>query len=55
MVIIVKNNITIFWIHLIRFEIKGQYENLKTPSSCLVTGRMVNAGTGKFDVLTKLL
>ena len=37
------------------FYLKGQHENLKTPSACLVTGRMVNAGTGKFDILTKLL
>lgn len=33
----------------------GQHENLKSPSACLVAGRMVNAGTGKFDILTKLI
>ena len=33
----------------------GQKENLKSPSAPLVTGRMVNSGTGIFDILTKLL
>jgi DNA-directed RNA polymerase I subunit RPA1 len=33
----------------------GQQEELKSPSACLVTGRMVKAGTGSFDILTKLV
>ncbi|CAF1185064.1 unnamed protein product [Adineta steineri] len=32
----------------------GEHEDLKSPSSRLVTGRMVKCGTGAFDVLTKL-
>ncbi|CAF2782684.1 unnamed protein product [Rotaria sp. Silwood2] len=32
----------------------GEHEELKSPSSRLVTGRMVQCGTGAFDVLTKL-
>lgn len=42
-------------IYIIFFIFKGQKENLKSPSSRLVTGRMVNTGTGTFDILTKLL
>ncbi|CAF4022192.1 unnamed protein product, partial [Rotaria sordida] len=32
----------------------GEHEELKSPSSRLVTGRMVQCGTGAFDILTKL-
>ncbi len=32
----------------------GEHEDLKSPSSRLVTGRMVQCGTGAFDILTKL-
>jgi DNA-directed RNA polymerase I subunit RPA1 len=33
----------------------GQHEDLQSPSACIVTGRKVNVGTGKFDILTKLV
>ncbi|CAF2125894.1 unnamed protein product [Rotaria magnacalcarata] len=32
----------------------GEHEELQSPSSRLVTGRMVQCGTGAFDILTKL-
>jgi DNA-directed RNA polymerase I subunit RPA1 len=32
----------------------GEREELKSPSSRIVTGRMVQCGTGAFDILTKL-
>ncbi|CAF1124966.1 unnamed protein product [Adineta ricciae] len=32
----------------------GEHEEMKSPSSRLVTGRMVRCGTGAFDILTKL-
>jgi hypothetical protein len=32
----------------------GEHEDLKSPSSRIVTGRMVQCGTGAFDILTKL-
>ena len=34
---------------------KGQRENFDSPSSRLIAGRMVKAGTGCFDILTKLI
>ena len=34
--------------------VSGEHEEMKSPSSRLVTGRMVRCGTGAFDILTKL-
>jgi DNA-directed RNA polymerase I subunit RPA1 len=33
----------------------GQYENFDSPSSRIVAGRTVKAGTGCFELLTKLI
>lgn len=33
----------------------GQHESMESPSSRIVTGRMVQTGTGIFDVLTKIV
>ena len=33
----------------------GQKENMDSPSSRIICGRMVNTGTGLFDVVTKLV
>jgi DNA-directed RNA polymerase I subunit RPA1 len=35
--------------------LNGQVEQIQSPSSCLVTGRMVHVGTGAFQILTKLV
>lgn len=50
---IAKNFIELFFKNDCFFFL-GEHEDLKSPSSRLVTGRMVQCGTGVFDILTKL-
>ena len=34
--------------------VQGEVDMLQSPSSCLVTGRVVHGGTGAFELLQKL-
>ncbi|RDA90344.1 hypothetical protein CP533_3069 [Ophiocordyceps camponoti-saundersi (nom. inval.)] len=34
--------------------LEGEWDNITTPSSCLVMGKLGRVGTGSFDVLTRL-
>jgi DNA-directed RNA polymerase I subunit RPA1 len=50
-----KCDFVLFFFSFSISNMKGQHEDLKSPSASLITGRMVNLGTGKFDILTKIM